>query len=197
MITFLDGKIEEKHPTRVVMNVGGVGYEVLIPLSSYNKLPGAGDGCRILTYDHIREGVHQLFGFMDELERGMFVLLMSITGIGPKLALSALSGLTVRDLRTAIAGGDIKRLTSISGVGKKVAERMVVELRDRVAEGLCDGEGLISDDLGDVRISDAASALVSLGFKRDVAIKMVKSAVGKANADYSAEDLIKTSLAGG
>jgi Holliday junction DNA helicase RuvA len=196
MITFIEGTIEEKHPTRIVLNVGGVGYEVLIPLSSYEKLPAVGDACRVLTYDHIREDAHQLFGFMTEAERGMFVLLMSITGIGPKLALSALSGLTVRDLKVAIVGGDVKRLTSISGVGKKVAERMIVELRDRLADGLEQGDGAILEDLGDARISDAVMALVSLGFKRDAALKMVKTAVSKADADHTAEDLIKTALAG-
>ena len=126
MITFLDGEIVEKRPTDVVMSVHGVGYEVFIPLSSYDRLPSRGDACRILTIDHVREDTHCLYGFMTEPERHMFKLLMGISGIGPKLALSALSGLTVRELKVAVVEGDVKRLSSISGVGRKMAERMVV-----------------------------------------------------------------------
>ena len=112
MIAFLDGEIDNKQPTRLLLNVGGVGYEVLIPLSSYDRLGKIGDRCRILIHDHIREDQHVLFGFMSESERKMFTLLLSISGIGPKLALSALSGMSVRELKIAIVDGDIKRISS-------------------------------------------------------------------------------------
>jgi Holliday junction DNA helicase RuvA len=195
VITFLHGKIAEKMPTRAVVDVGGVGYEVLIPLSSYDRLPAVDADVRILTFDHVREDTHQLFGFMTEAERGMFVSLMSISGIGPKLALSALSGLSVQELTHAIADGDTKRLSSISGVGKKVAERMVVELRDKMggAEGL---DALAGLSAGDSVTRDSVLALVSLGYQQATARKMVLSVMKKADEGISVEGVIKTALGG-
>lgn len=197
MIVFLVGEIVEKHPTRIVMDVCGVGYEVLIPLSSYDRLPPRGESCRVLTYDYVREDSHQLFGFMTEGERRMFVLLMGTSGIGPKLALSALSGLSVRELKVAVIDGDVKRLSSISGVGKKMAERMAVELRHKID----DGEALEalhgSDDRPreDMQSRDAALALVSLGYKVDVARKLVRQALDNGASPEDTEDIIRKSLA--
>jgi Holliday junction DNA helicase RuvA len=197
MITFLHGEIVEKHPTRVVVDVGGIGYEVFIPLSSFDKLPSLDSDCRIFIFDYVREDTHKLFGFMTEDERGMFVLLMSISGIGPKLALSALSGLSIGELKVAIADGDTKRLSSISGVGKKVAERMVVELRDKmgVSEGL--------DALGGMELSgmdsvsrDSVMALISLGYQQPAARKMVASVMKVAGEDVTVADVIKKALGG-
>ena len=128
MISFLEGVLEEKQPTRVVLNVGGVGYEVCIPLISYDRLPAAGERCRMLIHDHIREDSRMLFGFFRSEDRDMFEMLLTISGIGPKIALSALSGLNAREIKSAIVEGDIKRLSSISGIGRKMAERMVVEI---------------------------------------------------------------------
>lgn len=198
MITFLEGIIEDKQPTHVVMNVGGVGYEVVIPLSSYDRLPGVAERCRILTYDHIREDAHQLFGFMTEVERRMFVLLLTVSGIGPKLALTTLSGLTSRELKVAIAEGDVKRLSSISGIGKKTAERMVVELRDKfgageVLEATSGGRALSESD---VKLRDAIMALVSLGYKRLEAQDMVTRLMSDpAVGQGSVEDLVRKALA--
>ena len=135
MITFLEGTLVEKQPTRIVLAVHGVGYEVFIPLSSYDRLPEENAPCRILTHDHLREDAHLLYGFVTEAERGLFGMLLGISGIGPKTALSALSGLSVRDLKTAVVEGDVKRLSSISGIGKKTAERIVVELRHSLSAG--------------------------------------------------------------
>lgn len=199
MITFLEGVIEEKQPTSVVMNVAGVGYEVFIPLSSYDRLPGVSESCRILIYDYVREDTHQLFGFMTREERRMFLLLIGISGIGPKLALSALSGLTVRELTAAIAEADVKRISSISGIGKKTAERVVVDLKDRIGKGealeaIAGAEELPEDA---TKMRDAVLALISLGYKQGAARKMVAAAVrgGKSN-DMSVEDIIKQALAG-
>ena len=195
MITFLHGRIAEKMPTRVVVDVGGVGYEVLIPLSSYDRLPSVDDEVRILTFDHIREDTHQLFGFMTEQERGMFVNLMGISGIGPKLALSALSGMSVKELTHALADGDTKRLSSISGVGKKVAERMVVELRDKM--GSIEGSDPFADlSVGDSITRDSVMALMSLGYQEAAARKMVLSVMKKADDGISVEDVIKSALGG-
>lgn len=199
MITFLDGIVEDKQPTHVVMNVGGVGYEVVIPLSSYDRLPGVKETCRILTYDHIREDAHQLFGFMTEGERRMFILLMTVSGIGPKLALTTLSGMTVRELKVAIAGRDIKRLSSISGIGKKTAERMVVELRDKLGAGevleAATGTQPLSES--DVKMRDAILALISLGYKRTEAQDLVTRVVNDPGAEPgTVEEIVRKALAG-
>ncbi len=174
MITFLRGILTEKQPTRVVLDVGGVGYEVAIPLSSYERLPSTGHEVRILTVYHVREDAHLLFGFMTEAERSLFGQLTAITGIGPKLALSALSGLSVRDLKAAVVEGDVKRISTISGVGKKMAERIVVELRHKLsaAESLeAVAGGTEAAERGALR--DALMALVALGYKQEDARKMV------------------------
>lgn len=195
MITFLDGKIVEKRPTRVVLDVGGVGYEVLIPLSSYDRLPLKHESCRILTIDYVREDSHQLFGFMSEAERGMFALLMGISGIGPKLGLSALSSLSVRELRSAIIEGDVKRLSMIAGVGRKVAERIVVELRDKIgeSEALEALSGVTEVSAEDLKKRDAVMALISLGYNQAAARKMV-GAVSRKDTDITVEEIIKEAL---
>ena len=193
MITFVRGSLVEKHPTRAVLDVGGVGYEVMIPLSSYDRLPSTGETCRILTVDHVREDVHQLFGFMTETERDMFGLLTGITGIGPKLALSALSGLSVRDIKAAVIEGDIKRISSISGVGKKMAERIVVELRHKISSGEAFEAIAGAADGGEVRaeLRDAVLALVALGYKQDDAHKKVMQVTGAHPEAVDVESIIK------
>jgi Holliday junction DNA helicase RuvA len=195
MITFLEGQLDLKQPARIVMNVGGVGYEVFIPLCSYDRLPPEGDACRILIYHHITDSGQKLFGFFTEEEREMFTRLLTINGVGPKLAVSALSGLPVRELKTALINGDIKRISSISGIGKKTAERIVVELRDKFTKGeqldaFSGGEG----ELGDHRLRDAALALGALGYKLDDAQKMIKSVAIKLTPEMNVEDLIRLAL---
>ena len=199
MITFLEGIIEDKQPTHVVLNVGGVGYEVVIPLSSYDRLPGLGEKVRILTHDHIREDDHQLFGFMTADERRVFTLLLGVSGIGPKTALSALSGMTVRELKVAIKESDLKRLSSISGIGKKTAERMVVELRDKFGAGeiLAAATTGNAETESDVRLRDAVLALISLGYKRVEAQEMILRVINQyAMAGADVEALVRKALAG-
>jgi Holliday junction DNA helicase RuvA len=197
MITFVRGTLVEKQPTRAVLDVGGVGYEVFIPLSSYDRLPQTGEVCRVLTVHHVREDAQQLFGFMTEEERGAFQLLLGITGIGPKLALSALSGLTVRELKAAVVEGDVKRLSSIQGVGRKMAERMVVELRDRIgaAEALEAVAGADPEATETLLMRDAVLALVALGYTQEVARKMVMRLPQADLQGKAAEDVIKMALA--
>jgi Holliday junction DNA helicase RuvA len=195
MITFLEGKLDEKQLGRVILNLGGVGYEVSIPLSSYDRLPPEGEACRILTYHHITESDQRLFGFCTEEEREMFSRLLTISGIGPKLAISVLSGLPVRELKSALINGDIKRISSISGIGKKTAERIVVELRDKFSQGeqldaFAADEGLP----GDHRLRDAALALGALGHKPDDAAKMVKGVAKQLKTKTTVEDLIRMAL---
>lgn len=198
MITFLEGIIEDKQPTHLVLNVGGVGYEVVISLNSYDRLPAAGEKTRILIHDHIREDAHVLFGFMSEDERRVFLLLLSVSGIGPKTALSVLSGMSVREVKVAIKDADVKRLSSISGIGKKTAERMVVELRDKFTAGeiLVAASGQSPAD-SDVRLRDAVLALVSLGYKRSEAQDMVlKVSAQPAMSGADVETLVRKALAG-
>jgi Holliday junction DNA helicase RuvA len=198
MITFLDGIIEDKQPTHLVLNVGGVGYEVIISLNSYDRLPAAGAKARVLIHDHIREDAHVLFGFMTEEERRVFTLLLSVSGIGPKTALSVLSGMSVREVKVAIKDADVKRLSSISGIGKKTAERMVVELRDKFTAGeilaASSGQSLAESD---VRLRDAVLALVSLGYKRAEAQDLILKASAQPAMDGAdVETLVRKALAG-
>jgi Holliday junction DNA helicase RuvA len=195
MITFLEGKLDYKQPARIVMDIHGIGYEVFIPLCSYDRLPPEGDSCRILTYHHITDSGQKLFGFFTDEEREMFTRLLTISGVGPKLAISALSGLPVRELKTALINGDIKRISSISGIGKKTAERIIVELRDKFTKGeqldaFAGGEG----ELGDNRLRDAALALGALGYKLDDAQKMIQGVAIKLTPEMTVEDLIRLAL---
>jgi len=133
VITFLQGTLREALPTQVVIEVNGVGYEVLIPLSSYDKLPQPGQELKLLTHLAVREDAHVLYGFMTASERQLFRLLVNnVSGIGPKIALNILSGISVVAFRGAVSNQDVKVLSQISGVGKKTAERIVVELKDKI-----------------------------------------------------------------
>ncbi len=195
MITFLEGKLDNKQLAHVVMNVGGVGYEVTIPLSSYDQLPLQGENCRILIYHHITDASQKLFGFCTDEEREMFTRLLTISGVGPKLAVSALSGLPVRELKNALINGDIKRISSISGIGKKTAERIVVELRDKFDQGEQLDAFSTNDAVpGDNRLRDAALALTALGQKSDDATKMITGVAKKLTPDMTVEDLIRLAL---
>src|SRR3989454_10875684 len=165
MITFLHGKLVEALPTQVTVDVHGVGYEVLIPLSSYDKLPSPGNDVKLLTHLAVREDAHVLYGFMTAQEREMFRLLIhTVSGIGPKIALNILSGMNVTVLRGAVANGDVKALSQISGVGKKTAERIVVELKDRI--GAAGAWEAVSAQRAlspvDQKLNDAVLALMAL-----------------------------------
>jgi Holliday junction DNA helicase RuvA len=195
MITFLEGRLATKQLARIEMNVGGVGYEVLIPLSSYDQLPLEGETCRILIYHHITDADQKLFGFCTDDEREMFTRLLTISGVGPKLAVSALSGLPVRELKSALINGDIKRISSISGIGKKTAERIIVELRDKFDAGeQLDAFAPAEAGGGDNRLRDAALALTALGQKPDDAAKMIKGVANKLTPEMTVEDLIRLAL---
>ena len=196
MITFLRGRVVEKQPTRVVVDVNGVGYEAFIPLSSFDRLPGVGESGTVLIYEHIREDLHQLFGFISEPERQMFLLLMSTSGVGPKIALAALSGMSVRELKVAIVQGDVKRLSSISGIGKKLAERIVLELKDKIgdSEALEAVAGAAEATPEDLRTRDAILALVALGYKQEAARKMVTAVLRDVESDATVEEVVRKAL---
>lgn len=191
MITFLNGKLVEALPTQVTVDVNGVGYEALIPLSSFDKLPQLGGEVRLLTHLAVREDAHVLYGFMSAAERDLFrMLINNVSGIGPKIALNVLSGVSVTAFRGAVANSDVKALSQISGVGKKTAERIVVELRDRAAEfggtTLMAGRGPIPADPP----TEAAVALQQLGYKPQEITRLLKDAA----AGLSAEELIRHAL---
>lgn len=197
MITFLHGKVVEALPTQVTVDVNGVGYEALIPLSSFDKLPQPGQPVRLLTQLVVREDAHTLYGFMTPEERDLFRLLVhTVSGIGPKTALNVLSGISVTAFRGAVANGDLKALSRISGVGKKTAERIVVELKDKIGiagawEAASAKHGLSADEQ---RINDAVLALVALGFKQIEAHDSVRAAQAVLGTQATVEELVRTCL---
>jgi Holliday junction DNA helicase RuvA len=197
MITFLRGKLVEALPTQAVVEVGGIGYEVLIPLSSYDKLPAPGQELKLLTQLIVREDAHILYGFATEGERDLFRLLVnSVSGIGPKTALNILSGMNAVAFRGAVASSDVKALSQISGVGKKTAERIVVELRDKIGaagalEAASARHGLSPDDQ---KINDAVLALMALGFKQLEAHDAVRAAQAMLGSSATVEDLVRACL---
>ena len=196
MIAFLHGKLADATPTHVVVDCAGVGYSVFIPLSSYDKLPPKGADVKLLTHHHVvaHEGTQQLFGFVTPDEREMFLLLISISGIGPKLGLNILSSTSIAALRNAIASGDTKTLSTLRGIGKKTAERLVVELRDKISAGTgFTGKGATAS-VADQKLADAILALVSLGYKQMDAHKAVLAAAEKLGPSAGVEQLVRASL---
>ena len=197
MITFLHGKLVEALPTHVVVDVNGVGYEALIPLSSHAKLPPPGQPVTLLTQLIVREDAHTLYGFMSTDERDLFRLLINnVSGIGPKIALNVLSGINVAAFRGAVANGDVKALSQISGIGKKTAERIVVELKDKIGmagawEAASAQRGLST---GDQRLNDAVLALLALGFKQIEAHDSVRQAQAALGPQATVEDLVRACL---
>ena len=197
MITFLHGKLVEALPTQIVVDVNGVGYEVLIPLSSFDKLPQPGHDVKLLTQLIVREDAHVLYGFATAAERDLFRLLVnSVSGIGPKTALNILSGMNAVAFRGAVANGDVKSLSQISGVGKKTAERIVVELRDKIgAAGAWEASSAQRAlSPADQKINDAVLALMALGFKQVDAHDSVRQAQAALGAQATTEELVRACL---
>ncbi|RME96037.1 MAG: Holliday junction branch migration protein RuvA [Verrucomicrobia bacterium] len=197
MITFLRGRLVSALPTQVTIDVHGVGYEVLIPLSSYDRLPPPGEEVQLFTHLAVREDAHVLYGFASEAERELFRLLIgTVTGVGPKMALNILSGMSPKAFRGAVAEGDVKALSRISGVGRKTAERIVVELRDKIGaagawEASSEKRGLSEQDQ---KVNDAVLALMALGFKQAEAHESVKAAAVVLGPDALVEDLVRAAL---
>ena len=189
MITFLKGKLTDALPTQVVIDVNGIGYEVLIPLSSFEKLPELGQAVTLRTQLVVREDSQTLYGFATDAERELFRLIQGVSGIGPRLALNVLSGMNVGSFKGAIAAGDVKRLSSINGVGKKTAERMVLELKDKL--GPATGAAAALDQAAaphDKTIADTVSALEALGTKPGEAQKAAEAARAMLGPRASVED---------
>ena len=199
MITFLKGTLTDALPTQVVVEVNGIGYEVLIPLSSFEKLPALGQAVTLKAQLVVREDSQTLYGFATDDERGLFKMIQNVTGIGPRLALNVLSGMDVASFKLAVGTGDVKRLSSINGIGKKTAERMVLELKDKV--------GSVDSDLptalgqapagSDRNIADTVAALEALGSKPAEAQKAAKAALAMLGPQAAVEELVRAALKGG
>jgi len=186
MIAQLNGALAYKSPEQLVVDVHGVGYQVLVSLNSFYRLPEPGNPVRLLIHTHVREDALQLFGFIDREEKELFLLLTSVSGIGPRLALNVLSGTPTNELLDALDAGDLVRLVAIPGVGKKTAERLVLELRDKVkllrSARAVDTTGQPASGLE----AEAVSALVNLGYRRNEAERAVKTACAAGAADLEA-----------
>lgn len=196
MITSLHGKLIKSLPTQVVVEVHGIGYEVLIPLSSFDKLPAPGEEVRLLTHLAVREDAHVLYGFITSNERELFRLLINtVSGIGPKIALNILSGINAAAFRTAVTSGDVKSLSQVSGVGKKTAERIVVELRDKLGAVTSDiavgGQPMPANDQ---KLHDAVLALGALGFKPNDAHDAVRAAIAILGPQAAVEQIVRAAL---
>jgi len=206
VIASLEGALREKEPTRVVLDVAGVGYEVLIPLTTFYELPDEGKTVALRVYTHVREDAIQLFGFRTARERAAFELLIRTNGVGPRLAQAILSGLAPDELVAAIEGGDVATLRGVPGVGQKTAERIVVDLRDRVgglrgstpagaeaASGALAGASA-GAAAADPRAEEVCSALVNLGYPRSQAERAVERARAELPEEAALEDLVRTAL---
>ena len=197
MITFLQGVLCESLPTQIVVDVGGVGYQVFIPLSSYERLPPAGAPVRVLTHLQVREDAHTLYGFMTAPERDLFRLLVNrVTGIGPKLGLAVLSGMSVGAFQAAVVGNDLASISKISGLGKKTAERIVLELRDKLGVSAAweAASSAHAPSAEEAAINDAVLALISLGYKQVEAHKAIKQVCKPGGSAPNAEDLVRHAL---
>ena len=189
MIAKVRGILDHKAPGEVIVDVGGVGYQLFTALSVFYRLPEVGEPVTLLVYTHVREDALQLFGFFDPAEKQAFVLLTGVSGIGPRLALNILSGMAAEELLGALRDGDVARLVSIPGVGKRLADRMIVELRDKI-DTLPEAAPETPAAPG-IR-GDALSALVNLGYRRADAERAVRQVLGQGAAEL--ETVLKEAL---
>ncbi|MBU0712788.1 Holliday junction branch migration protein RuvA [bacterium] len=197
MITYLDGIVTHKEPTRVWLDLNGVGYELLIPLSTYERLPRLKERVKLLTHFHVREDAQTLYGFYSSDEKELFLKLIAISGIGPKMAITILSGASPAQFKSRIVAGDVKALTLIPGIGQKTAQRIIVELREKFSgadEPLPDGfDALFSGSISDEALK-ALKALLSLGYRRAEALNALKKASQELGTDTSVEAILKSAL---
>jgi Holliday junction DNA helicase RuvA len=196
LIAYLEGKLVEKSPTHVILEVNGVGYSVNIPVSTYSNLGETGQTVRVLTYQHVREDELKLFGFYTKPEKELFELLISVNGVGPKVALGILSFLSVEEFQRAVLKEDLGVLTSIAGIGKKTAQRLIVELKEKLSkvdlgtERVVEGAKVVSIPAFD----EAVLALVSLGYTKYDAKKALERVAQEVKEVLPLEELIKRAL---
>ncbi len=194
MISYLQGQLLKKTPGELTIDVQGVGYQVFISLTTYYQIAGQGEPISLFIHTHLREDSLKLFGFFDEEEKSMFEALVSISKVGPKLAMGILSGMPTGDLIATVSRQDISRLSTIPGVGRKTAERLALELKDKLEKmEISPSNSLQSFEPKGV-FQDALSALMNLGYKKPIAEKVLKKVVGDRKDPVSLEDIIKESL---
>ncbi len=196
MIDYVSGKLVSKKPTEAVIDVGGIGYKCLIPTSTFEKLPAKAQPVALLTHHYVREDAITLFGFGTDEERSVFNMMLAVSGVGPKLALAALSALRPSEIRDQIIAGDSAMLTRIPGVGKKTAERLILELRDRFEKSSLGNDDSVASTSGSNTSyrTDGMAALEALGLSRSAAEKAVIAVIRKHPEINSAEELIRLAL---
>ena len=194
MIAHLIGKLIYKSPDHSIVDINGIGYKIFTPLSTYYVLPKTGESVTLHIHTRVREDELKLFGFLTEEEQTIFEKLITINKVGPKLALGILSGMSPKNLLTAIMNNDAARLSTIPGVGKKTAERLTLEMKDKLSDLTFEMEHQLDAETPEGFYEDALSALVNLGYKKPQAEKSLKSAYNKIGKSSSLEELIKESL---
>lgn len=194
MIAFITGRLAEKEPSNVVIEANGVGYEIRISLQTYAVLPENGTPCKLYTYLSIREDAHVLYGFWESTEKHLFLHLISVSGVGPAMALVMLSSMSAQEIRSAILKEDLRAIQSIKGVGSKTAQRLILELKDRIKKEGFEAEPASGSQTMSGKRSEALSALVTLGVPRSAAEKSIETILKKYGDNISIEELIKLSL---
>ncbi|WP_161889178.1 Holliday junction branch migration protein RuvA [Pontibacter russatus] len=193
MIAYIDGKLTHKDPTFVIIDVGGVGYQIKVSLNTYSALPG-GERCRLHTFLHIKEDAHTLYGFNTVAEKELFLLLISISGVGPNTGLMILSSLSVEEVQQAIVREDVRTIQHVKGIGAKTAQRIILELKDKVKKDVMLSEVGAPAAAYNTNRAEALSALVTLGFAKNVAEKTLDSIIKREGGSLSVEELIKFAL---
>lgn len=194
MIAYLQGTLTEKSPTRILIDVQGVGYDVWIPVSSYDRLPKVGEAAKVYTHLHVREDAHLLFGFATLEEKELFLLLISVSGIGPKSAIGIISSVQPKEFRQAILAENLAMITSLPGVGKKTAQRLVIELKEKIARQFT-AETVTATTVAPDLSEEAVMALVSLGYGKSMAEKAVARALREpSERTLSLQEIIKLAL---
>jgi Holliday junction DNA helicase RuvA len=192
MIAQICGRLAHKSPEEIIIDCNGVGYGVRVPLSTFYELPDIGAEVVLRIHTHVREDALHLYGFATSKEKELFGLLIGVSGVGPRLAINVLSGIATHDLERALQEGDLLSLTRIPGVGRKTAERMVVELKDKVS---ATGAGVTTGiAMRDGKVKDALSALVNLGYQKGIAEEAVRDCVRQHGEELPLEELLKESL---
>jgi len=194
LISYIRGTLVEKTPARIVVEAAGVGYEMLIPLSSFDTLGPVGSEALVRTHFHVREDAHELYGFATEKERWLFRLLLTVSGIGPRSALTILSGVGVDDFCDAIVREETDTLTAISGVGRKTAQRLIVELKSKISQQDVQLIGSSAKGPSGNAVAEAVQALISLGFTGPIARKAVEKYAEGAKETLGVEELIRGAL---
>lgn len=192
MISQIRGRLANKAPGEIIIDCNGVGYGIRVPLSTFYELPEVEEEVLLQVYTHVREDALLLYGFLTHKEKELFCLLIGVSGVGPKLAINVLSGISAGDLERALCGGDLLGLTRIPGIGRKTAERMLVELKDKVT--LPGGAAASGLPLKQGVVKDALSALINLGYTRSIAEQAVHDALRQQGHELSLEELLKESL---